>query len=253
MNYALLALALQADEPVADNSMYFIIAAVLVVLFFIVVIIGVALTIFFIARKRSKAQKLGGAPEVSVSTGPGSAAHQVASQDVSAFPEPETSFPDAPAASSPSDLAPPISEFAPPIEAEAAVHREETVDFDPTKTVAIIREPTVTAVSYGSIKFVSGVLAGQEFEVNTAGSFIGRDESLSQIIVSDPRISKRHLWIGVRDGAVTIVDQDSRNGTFVNDPRSDRVTEATLNSGDTVILGESDVARFEYLASTLNA
>jgi pSer/pThr/pTyr-binding forkhead associated (FHA) protein len=42
------------------------------------------------------------------------------------------------------------------------------------------------------------------------------------------------------------VDQDSRNGTFVNDPKSERVTEATLNAGDTVILGESDVARFEY-------
>jgi hypothetical protein len=244
MNFALLALALQ-DE--ADNSMYFIIAAVLVVLFFIVVIIGVALTIFFIARKR-KAQQRSGVPEISVSTGPGSAAHQVASQDVSAFPaEPETSFANAPGVSAPA------SDLATPFEAEPAAHREETTDFDPTKTVAIIREPKVTAISYGSIKFVSGVLAGQEFEVTAAGSFIGRDESLSQIVVSDPRISKRHLWIGVRDNAVTIVDQDSRNGTFVNDPRSDRVTEATLNSGDTVIMGESDVARFEYLANTLNA
>lgn len=247
MNHALLALALQADDPVTDNSMWIIIAVVLVVLFFIVVIIGVALTIFFIARKRKKDQKVSGFPEVSVSTGPGSAAYEVASQDVSAFPEPETSFSSAPATSVPSEL-------EVPVEAEpVAAHREETIDFDPTKTVAIVREPTVRAVSYGSIKFVSGVLAGQEFEVNAAGSFIGRDESLSQIIVADPRISKRHLWIGVRDGAVTIVDQDSRNGTFVNDPRSERVTEATLNSGDTVILGESDVARFEYLANTLNA
>lgn len=247
MNHALLALALQADDPVTDNSMWIIIAVVLVVLFFIVVIIGVALTIFFIARKRKKDQKVGGFPEVSVSTGPGSAAYEVASQDVSAFPaEPETAFPNAPAASLPSELELPVN--AEP----GAAHREETIDFDPTKTVAIVREPTVAAVSYGSIKFVSGVLAGQEFEVNAAGSFIGRDESLSQIIVADPRISKRHLWIGVRDGAVTIVDQDSRNGTFVNDPRSERVTEATLNSGDTVIMGESDVARFEYLANTLN-
>ncbi|HKO62138.1 MAG TPA: FHA domain-containing protein [Pyrinomonadaceae bacterium] len=242
MNFALLALALQEE---ADNSMYFIIAAVLVVLFFIVVIIGVALTIFFIARKR-KAQQPSGVPEISVSTGPGSAAYQVASQDVSAFPaEPETSFPNAPGVSAPA------ADLATPFEAEPAAHREETTDFDPTKTVAIIREPK--AISYGSIKFVSGVLAGQEFEVTAAGSFIGRDESLSQIVVADPRISKRHLWIGVRDSAVTIVDQDSRNGTFVNDPRSDRVTEATLNSGDTVIMGESDVARFEYLANTLNA
>lgn len=249
MNHALLALALQADDPVTDNSMWLIIAAVLVVLFFIVVIIGVALTIFFIARKRKKDQKAGGFPEVSVSTGPGSAAYEVASQDVSAFPaEPETSFPNAPGAS----LQPELVET--PMDPEpGAAQREETIDFDPTKTVAIVREPTVASVSYGSIKFVSGVLAGQEFEVNAAGSFIGRDESLSQIIVADPRISKRHLWIGVRDGAVTIVDQDSRNGTFVNDPTTKRVTEATLNSGDTVIMGESDVARFEYLANTLNA
>ena len=246
MNYALLALAFQVDEPIADNSMWIIVAGVLVVLFFIVVIIAVALTIFFIARKRSKARQLGGAPEVSISTGPGSAAHSIASQDVAAFPaEPETSFPSPPEMSSPSEL-------PPPIEPEPAARREETVDFDPTKTVAIVREPTVTAINYGSIKFVSGVLAGQEFEVKPEGSFIGRDESLSQIVVSDPRISKRHLWIGVRDGAVTIVDQDSRNGTFVNDPRGERVTEATLNSGDTVVMGESDVARFEYLASTLN-
>jgi predicted component of type VI protein secretion system len=113
--------------------------------------------------------------------------------------------------------------------------------------VAIIRENTV-AISYGTIKFVSGVLAGQQFDVEPEGSFIGRDKTLSQIVVADPRISKRHLWIGVRDGVVKIVDQDSRNGTFVNDPKAERVTEAVLNSGDTVIMGESDVARFEYQA-----
>jgi pSer/pThr/pTyr-binding forkhead associated (FHA) protein len=90
------------------------------------------------------------------------------------------------------------------------------------------------------------VLAGQEFEVQPEGSYIGREASLSQIVVSDPRISKRHLWIGVKDALVKIVDQESRNGTFINDPRSERITEAALNSGDTVILGESDVARFEY-------
>lgn len=248
MNHVLLALAFQEEVP-TDSSMWIIVAGVLVVLFFIVVIIGVALTIFFIARKRSKAQKPSGIPEISVSTGPGSAAYSAASQDVAAFPaEPETSFPNAPAASPAASMEP---QPAAPAEAASNIHREETVDFDPTRTVAIVREPAA-AVSYGSIKFVSGVLSGQEFEVNAAGAFIGRDESLSQIVIADPRISKRHLWIGVRDKAVTIVDQDSRNGTFVNDPRGERVTEAALNSGDTVIMGESDVARFEYLASTMS-
>ncbi len=240
MNHALLALAFQAEGP-ADTSMWIIIAGVLVVLFFIVVILGVGLTIFFIARKRSKAQKPG-APELSASTGPGSPAYSAASQDVGTFPaEPEPAF-----SASPESMEP---EAMSPVE-ESNIHRQETVDFDPTRTIAIVREPA--PVNYGSIKFVSGALAGQEFEVKADGAFIGRDESLSQIVVSDPRISKRHLWIGVREGAVTIVDQDSRNGTFVNDPRAERVTEATLNSGDTVIMGESDVARFEYLASTIS-
>jgi predicted component of type VI protein secretion system len=111
--------------------------------------------------------------------------------------------------------------------------------------VAIVREPTV-AITYGTIKFVSGVLTGEEFAVEPEGAYIGREPSLSQIVVSDPRISKRHLWVGVRDGVVTVVDQESRNGTFINDPRSERIHEAKLNSGDTVIMGESDVARFEY-------
>jgi pSer/pThr/pTyr-binding forkhead associated (FHA) protein len=89
-------------------------------------------------------------------------------------------------------------------------------------------------------------LAGREFEIKPEGSYIGRDSSLSQIVLADPRISKRHVWLGVKDGNVVITDQNSRNGTFVNDPKSARVNEIILKPGDIVILGESDVARFEY-------
>jgi hypothetical protein len=237
MKHLFLALALQEEIPADNSSMWLILVVVLVALFFIVVIIGVALTIFFIARKRSKAKA--SAPSVSVSSGPGS--YDPLPQSNAALPASEaaTDYSSSPAPSMDAEL-PPVEE---PV---SDMRREETVDFDPTRTVAIIREPV--AEDYGSIRFVSGVLAGQEFEVTADGAFIGREGSLSQIVVADPRISKRHLWIGVRDGAVVIVDQDSRNGTFVNDPRSERVTEKTLNSGDTVIMGESDVARFEYQA-----
>ena len=117
---------------------------------------------------------------------------------------------------------------------------------DLSRTIAIGPDPDTAPISYGSIKFVSGVLAGQTFDVKADGSYVGRDSSLSQIVLPDPRISKRHLWIGVREGSVTITDEGSRNGTFVNDPKSERVTEVTLTPGDIVILGESDVARFEY-------
>ena len=129
--------------------------------------------------------------------------------------------------------------------AGAGVDPGRTVDL--SRTIAITTPDGDTApISYGSIKFISGVLAGQQFEVKPEGSYIGRDSSSSQIVLADPRISKRHLWIGGRDGMAIVRDEGSRNGTFINDPKSQRVTEVVLNPGDVVILGESDVARFEY-------
>ncbi|HSB28771.1 MAG TPA: FHA domain-containing protein [Pyrinomonadaceae bacterium] len=122
---------------------------------------------------------------------------------------------------------------------------DQGMTIDLSRTVAIT--PDTAQFDYGSIKFVSGALAGKEFEIKPEGEFVGRDSASSQVVIPDPRISKRHLWIGVREGRVVIVDQESRNGTFVNDPKSARVKESQLNPGDTVILGESDVARFEYL------
>jgi hypothetical protein len=228
-----------------DSSMWIIIGVVLVLLFFVVAIVVIGLVIFFIMRKRKKAQLAAVSPEVQISSElpPGGPAAGYYEEAAAAIPEAAVSL-DAPP---PFEPATPMEEMRADVaEAPAAALPDSgSMDFDPSRTVAITRENTVT-ISYGYIKFVSGVLAGEQFVVEPEGTYIGRESSLAQIVVSDPRISKRHLWIGVKDGRVKIVDQDSRNGTFVNDPKSERVTEAVLNSGDTVILGESDVARFEY-------
>lgn len=243
MNHSFVALAFQ--ETASDNSMWIIVGVVLFLLALIVFIVVVGLVIFFVMRKRKKAKSAaasapypGNADSAALSAPPYSEASAGADPEIAgSFDTPV--FEPTPIEEIRAD----ISEASPA--APEAANDSAGMDFDPSRTVAITRENTVT-ISYGRIKFVSGVLAGEEFEVNPEGSYIGREGSLSQIVVSDPRISKRHLWVGVRDGAVTIVDQDSRNGTFVNDPKSERITEATLHSGDTVILGESDVARFEY-------
>jgi hypothetical protein len=235
MNQSLVMLGFQAD----DSSMWIIIGVVLVLLFFVVAIVVIGLVIFFVMRKRKKAQ----AAELQISSG------LAASEPVAAYSEEPAAMPEAAIpvdAPSTFEASTPVEEIQADIaEAPAPPLDAGSLDFDPSRTVAITRENTVT-ISYGYIKFVSGVLAGEQFAVEPEGAYIGREPTLSQIVVSDPRISKRHLWIGVKEGQVKIIDQDSRNGTFVNDPKSDRITEATLNTGDTVILGESDVARFEY-------
>jgi S1-C subfamily serine protease len=153
----------------------------------------------------------------------------------------------APPAPSPVHASHPPPPPPPPAPAPAphVMAGDQGMTVDLSRTVAITADGDFMK-NYGSIRFVSGPLSGQQFQVKPDGDFIGRDGGSSQIVIGDPRISKRHVWIGVRGGRVVIEDQNSRNGTFVNDPRSPRVTETSLNTGDIVILGESDVARFEF-------
>jgi Inner membrane component of T3SS, cytoplasmic domain len=241
MDHSLIALAMQAET---DNSLWIIIGVILVILFFIVVIIGIGVAVFIVMRKRKKAEQMQAGAAASFPDS-GAAAYQPQISEPAPAYEPAPPYESAPAAAMDVSAAEEETRWPSVPDLPSTPDEPDTADFDPSRTVAIVREPTVE-ISYGKIKFVSGVLAGEEFAVEADGTYIGREPSLSQIVVSDPRISKRHLWIGVRDGAVTVVDQESRNGTFINDPRSERVHEAKLNSGDTVIMGESDVARFEY-------
>jgi serine protease Do len=213
-----------------------IVGGVLVFLFIIVAVIVIAVVVFLMMRKRGKSPARahpGTEPSHTPMGGARGSSHK---------PEPHRPTP------SPSYAAPPTgrSSAAPAVPPPPIGGVDRTATVDLSKTVAIIPEGDTAPINYGSIKFVSGLLTGQKFDVTPDGSCIGRDSTLSQIVITDPRISKRHVWIGVKDGRVMITDQNSRNGTFINDPKSPRVTETPLSQGDTVILGESDVARFEY-------
>jgi S1-C subfamily serine protease len=219
----------QAKSEGRDKSgfPFWLLAVVVVVLLFLGLLLIIGLIIFFVARRRRK----GKAPA-----------------PAKGRPAPATP----PYSPTPVNYSPPSTPKSPPptpAPAAAAPHvagGDQGMTVDLSRTVAITPDGDTSPINYGAIKFVSGTLAGQLFDIKQDGEFVGRDGSVAQIVISDPRISKRHLWIGVREGRVFIVDQGSRNGTFLNDPKSPRVSEASLSPGDIVILGESDVARFEY-------
>ncbi|HKQ07740.1 MAG TPA: trypsin-like peptidase domain-containing protein [Blastocatellia bacterium] len=99
---------------------------------------------------------------------------------------------------------------------------------------------------HGAIRWTSGPFNGQRMDVRPEGFYIGRDGNYAQVKIEDPRVSSRHLWVGVRDGRVVAIDQNSTNGTFLNQLGTQRIKEVALNAGDTVILSEADVARFVY-------
>lgn len=229
----------QAKAEGRERSSFplWLIGVILGLLFIIGLVLIIVVIVVLIMRRRKKAAKQAGpAPS-------GGKPQQAPAPAAYSPPSPAASPSPAHAAPSPTPPPPPPPPM-PPIPHVAAGDEGMTVDL--SRTVAITQDGDTFKVNYGSIKFVSGPLSGQKFDVRADGDFIGRDGGSSQIVIGDPRISKRHLWIGVRNGRVVIEDQNSRNGTFVNDPKSARVTETQLNAGDTVIMGESDVARFEY-------
>lgn len=113
----------------------------------------------------------------------------------------------------------------------------------PNATVVV---DTRTHQSLGAMHGISGALAGRVFPIDAAGFTIGRDRTQAQVVIENPSVSKRHVWIGVRDGVVMAVDQQSTNGTYV-DGTTGRIGEARLSPGDTLIISD-DVARLVYRA-----
>ncbi len=54
------------------------------------------------------------------------------------------------------------------------------------------------------------------------------------VTIDDSAVSRRHALVVQRDGAHVLLDDRSRNGTFLN---GERVTEAPLRDGDVITIG----------------
>jgi hypothetical protein len=106
-------------------------------------------------------------------------------------------------------------------------------------------EATEMVQWYGMLQCTGGPLEGQHFIIDDGGLYIGRDPAMSQVAISDNRISKRHVRIIPRDGRVMAIDQNSTNGTFLANNPGVRITDVELKRGDTIILGDG-AATFLY-------
>jgi hypothetical protein len=104
---------------------------------------------------------------------------------------------------------------------------------------------TVMVQWYGLLQCTGGALEGQRFIIDEGGLYIGRDPAMSQIAISDNRISKRHVRIIPRDGKVMAIDQNSTNGTFLGKAGGERITEVQLKRGDVLVLADN-AATFVY-------
>lgn len=119
-------------------------------------------------------------------------------------------------------------------------------DMGKTRVLSAVGGTQPAPATFGSIVFSLGPLANQRFDIRADGMYVGRDAGMAQAVIVDDRVSKRHLWVGPRDGKIMLIDQGSTNGTFLNSLNSQRVKEVELKAGDVVIISEGDAARFVY-------
>ncbi len=93
---------------------------------------------------------------------------------------------------------------------------------------------------------VGGDQKHHSFPVTAAGIRVGRDPG-NDIVISDPRVSYRHAWIGIIDHKAVLRDLGSTNGTFLNARIESPVSEVVLSPGDTIFFGGHGRDQFRFL------
>jgi pSer/pThr/pTyr-binding forkhead associated (FHA) protein len=77
---------------------------------------------------------------------------------------------------------------------------------------------------------------GKRFRLLANVETLGRDPANSIILTDDPKVSRAHAEIRVRDAQRILIDLESRNGTRVNNRR---VSSHPLRDGDRIRLGDT--------------
>lgn len=66
---------------------------------------------------------------------------------------------------------------------------------------------------------------------------IGRDPQQADLVLDDPLLSKLHLRLEAKGQDFVLIDEGSRNGTFIGGKRADQKKEIKLKDGDEITLG----------------
>jgi len=114
------------------------------------------------------------------------------------------------------------------------------------KTVKIQRPQTPTAPPRCQACLIhiypTGPALGTRYALGEGATVLGREDKC-QIIMDDESVSRRHASIQEQEGAFTVLDLQSTNGTFVNE---ERVSSHKLKDGDYLHIGN---CIYRFLAS----
>ena len=108
-------------------------------------------------------------------------------------------------------------------------------------TYSKIRQSTKSAQP--ALLVIDGPALGRQFRLAPGTFVIGRSRD-ADIAIVDEGISRRHALIQRKGDDISLIDEDSRNGVFVNKKRIDA---CSLKVGDRIRIGSSTVIKFSHL------
>jgi len=86
----------------------------------------------------------------------------------------------------------------------------------------------------GRFTILNGTRSGEKLGLGGSGIRIGRESTICEIVLENPKVSRLHAEVVSIDGKVLLIDRNSSNGTYVNDQKIDR---RFLQDGDIIYFG----------------
>ena len=94
--------------------------------------------------------------------------------------------------------------------------------------------PSFASSMIGKFTILNGTRAGEKLGLGGSGIRIGRESTICEIVLENPKVSRLHAEVVSIDGKVMLIDRNSSNGTYVNDQKIDK---RFLQDGDIIYFG----------------
>lgn len=91
-----------------------------------------------------------------------------------------------------------------------------------------------SAALLGRFTILNGARAGEKLGLGGSGIRIGRESTICEIVLENPKVSRLHAEVVSIDGKTLLIDRNSSNGTYVNDQKIDK---RFLQDGDIIYFG----------------
>ena len=108
------------------------------------------------------------------------------------------------------------------------------VELATTVETVVPNEGGLTERMLGRFTILNGTRAGQRLGLGGSGIRIGRESTICEIVLENPKVSRLHAEVVSIDGKVLLIDRNSSNGTYVNDQKIDK---RYLRDGDIIYFG----------------